>query len=74
MEYESLCEQIQSLAEAEPHYVPLLANAAALLYDALPDLNWAGFYLMRGNRLVLDYIIAFIYDRHLINAGSLVGA
>ena len=27
-----------------------------------------------GNRLVLDYIIAFIYDRHLINAGSLVGA
>ncbi len=53
MEYESLCEQIQSLAEAEPHYVPLLANAAALLYDVLPDLNWAGFYLMRGNRLVL---------------------
>ena len=35
MEYESLCEQIQSLAEAEPHYVPLLANASALLYDAL---------------------------------------
>lgn len=53
MEYASLSAQLASLAEAEPHYVPLLANAAAVLFDALPDLNWAGFYLMRGGRLVL---------------------
>ena len=53
MEYSALTAQLASLADAEPHYVPLLANAAALLYDALPDLNWAGFYLLRGGRLVL---------------------
>ena len=30
-----------------------MANVAALLYDALADVNWVGFYLMRGDRLVL---------------------
>ena len=29
------------------------ANTAALIYDALPDLNWAGFYLYRSGELVL---------------------
>lgn len=53
MDYSALTAQLASLADAEPHYVPLLANAAALLFDALPDLNWAGFYLLRGGRLVL---------------------
>ena len=31
----------------------MLSNAAALLYDALEAVNWAGFYLLRGDRLVL---------------------
>lgn len=48
-----LVAQIKALAEAETWYVPLLANTAALLYEALPDLNWAGFYLVRGGQLVL---------------------
>ena len=30
-----------------------LANAAALLWEALPEINWAGFYLMEGEKLVL---------------------
>ena len=53
MDYSLLTRQLEALAETDPWYVPLLSNASALLYDALPDLNWAGFYLMRGGRLVL---------------------
>jgi len=53
MDYTLLCSQLNSLAEAEGWYVSLLANAAALLYDSLEDVNWAGFYLMREGRLSL---------------------
>jgi len=53
MDYSALTAQLASLADAEAHYVPLLANAAALLFDALPDLNWAGFYLLRGGVLTV---------------------
>ena len=53
MDYGLLANQARSLAEAEKWFVSLLANASALLYEALPDLNWAGFYLVRGNALVL---------------------
>ena len=53
MDYELLQSQLRSFAEADGWYVPLMANAAALLYDALEDVNWAGFYLLRGDRLVL---------------------
>ena len=52
-EYEALCERLRALTEGVPHRVANLANAAALLYHTLPDLNWAGFYLMEGGRLVL---------------------
>ena len=53
MDYELLGAQLQSFAEADGWYVPLMANAAALLFDALADVNWVGFYLLRGDRLVL---------------------
>ena len=53
MDYELLGAQLQSFAEADNWYVPLMANAAALLFDALADVNWVGFYLLRGGRLVL---------------------
>ena len=36
-----------------PHPIANLANASALLYGALEDVNWAGFYLMKDGRLVL---------------------
>ena len=52
-DYELVAEQIRALAEEEPSWVPVLANASALIFDALPDLNWAGFYLMRDGELVL---------------------
>ena len=53
MDYELLGAQLQSFAEADSWYVPLMANAAALLFDALADVNWVGVYLLRGDRLVL---------------------
>lgn len=52
-DYGLICEQIEALAETEPFYVPLLANVSALLYEHMPNLNWAGFYLMRDGQLVL---------------------
>lgn len=51
--YDLLARQIRELAQEEPWYVPFLSNVSALLWNALPDLNWAGFYLMRQGRLVL---------------------
>ena len=42
--YTLLEEQLLSLTDGESHVIPNLANASALLFDALPDINWAGFY------------------------------
>lgn len=53
MDYALMCSQLKALAEEERHYVPLLANASALLMENMADLNWAGFYLVRGQQLVL---------------------
>ena len=52
-DYELLCEQLRGLAESERHWLPLLSNASALIAEALPDLNWAGFYLLEGGSLLL---------------------
>lgn len=45
-DYVLLAKQIVSLAEVDAHWLPVLSNAAALLWDALDDINWAGFYLV----------------------------
>jgi GAF domain-containing protein len=36
-----------------PHRIANLSNASALIYETLEDLNWAGFYLLEGDKLVL---------------------
>jgi L-methionine (R)-S-oxide reductase len=51
--YRRLADQLDHLLAGEPDAVANLANAAALLYHGLPDLNWAGFYLAHGRTLVL---------------------
>lgn len=51
--YETLTSQLRSLLEGESDLLANLANAAALIYHTLPELNWAGFYLKRGETLVL---------------------
>ena len=45
-DYGLLAKQIVSLAEIDAHWLPVLSNAAALLWDALDDINWVGFYLV----------------------------
>lgn len=45
-DYGLLAKQIVSLAELDAHWLPVLSNTAALLWDALDDINWAGFYLV----------------------------
>ena len=51
--YRMIWEQATGLLEAEPWYVAALSNLSALIMDMLPDLNWAGFYLMKDGRLVV---------------------
>ena len=52
-DYKELNLQLAALTEGVPHKIANLANASALLYQTLEDLNWAGFYLMEGGQLVL---------------------
>jgi L-methionine (R)-S-oxide reductase len=51
--YASLAAQLRSLLEGEADFIANAANFAALLYHSLPDVNWAGLYLLRGDELVL---------------------
>jgi L-methionine (R)-S-oxide reductase len=51
--YAQLAEALAALIGDEPDVLANLANAAALVYHSLPDVNWAGFYLLRGSDLVL---------------------
>ncbi len=51
--YETLLQQLRALLEGEPDFIANAANMAALVYHGLPELNWAGFYLLRGEQLVL---------------------
>lgn len=52
-DYNELNMNLRGLIENIPHPIANLANASALLYDKLSDLNWAGFYLMEDGKLVL---------------------
>lgn len=51
--YNELCASLRGLTDGVPHKIANLANASALLWSALEDINWAGFYLMEGGQLVL---------------------
>ena len=52
-DYSLLVQQLDAITKDVPHPVANLANAAALLWYGLQDINWAGFYLLEGDRLVL---------------------
>ncbi len=46
-DYARLAEELAALLSGESDFVANAANTAALVFDALPDLNWAGFYFLR---------------------------
>ena len=52
-DYTIMAKQLESLIEEDSSYVPVLSNCAALLWEQLEDINWAGFYLVNGGILVL---------------------
>jgi GAF domain-containing protein len=51
--YEDLLRQARGLLEGERDLIANTANLSALIRQIVPDLNWAGFYFMRGGELVL---------------------
>lgn len=52
-DYEMMCKQLESLSEGVKWDMTVLSNAAALIWDSLDYINWAGFYLMKDGKLLL---------------------
>jgi L-methionine (R)-S-oxide reductase len=52
-QYSTLLRALDGLLAGERDLIANLANVAALIYGGLPDLNWAGFYLLKGGELVV---------------------
>jgi GAF domain-containing protein len=51
--YRDLVAALESLVAGEPDPIANMANASALIWETLPDLNWAGFYRNIGGELVV---------------------
>ena len=51
--YDQLVRRLQQLTADVPYEIANLSNASALLWQALPEINWAGFYKMMDGQLVL---------------------
>src|SRR6202521_2447461 len=51
--YRGLSAQLSALIEGETDPVANMANCASLIFNSVPRLNWAGFYLLKGGELVL---------------------
>lgn len=53
MDYPCLINQVRALTEGVPYSTANLANTAAAIWQIMERINWAGFYLMNGGKLVL---------------------
>ena len=51
--YANLVAQLRSLLKDEYNFIANTANFSSLVYNALPDVNWAGFYLLQDHELIL---------------------
>ena len=51
--YNRIAQQLLALVEGIPYEIANLANASALLWQEIPDINWVGFYKMAEGKLVL---------------------
>ena len=51
--YRDIAQALEALVAGEPDPIANMANAAALIWESLPDLNWAGFYRNIGGELVV---------------------
>ena len=53
IDYDELNAMLASITENVPYTMTNLANASALLFEKLSDINWAGFYTIKDSKLVL---------------------
>ena len=53
IDYNKLCTELSAIIDGVPYKTANLANASALLYNALENINWAGFYLIEDKKLIL---------------------
>ena len=52
-DYALLTQQTSGILEEEPWYTAAMSNLSALIAESMADLNWAGFYLIRGQQLTV---------------------
>ena len=52
-DYALLTQQASGILEEEPWYAAAMSNLSALIAESMADLNWAGFYLIRGQQLTV---------------------
>ena len=57
-DYPLIIKQMQSLSEVSADPIAVMANVSSLLYHAMEDVNWAGFYLVKDGGLLLGKIAA----------------
>lgn len=53
-DYKAMTGQLRALTDSVPHFTANTANAAAIIYNGLDRINWAGFYFVENGRLVLN--------------------
>ena len=51
--YNIMIRQMEGLIESSRNYIPVLSNLSALIYESMENLNWAGFYLVKNDALLL---------------------
>ncbi len=52
-DYDLLCKQAEALLDNAVWDITVMANISSLLYNSMSDLNWAGFYLIKDEKLIL---------------------
>ena len=57
--YADLNRDFQALMAGETSFLAMISNTSALLFERLTEVNWAGFYLLEGETLVVDDILNF---------------
>lgn len=51
--YDELAQQAEGLLSGQKHRIANAANLSALIYHALPEVNWVGFYFLEGDELMV---------------------
>jgi len=53
VDYDELVQQAEGLLSGQKHRIANAANLSALIYESLPGVNWAGFYFLEGDELIV---------------------